>query len=210
MARRKYTDVERKLMATIAFNLKRILNEKGLFQKDLAGGTKLSTSVISDYLTAKTLATPGSIQLMSEFLQVQKADIDPTFAGSANELTKLPVINKITLHEGSYVFEDIFGFEDIPNSWINKGDYFCFRPQDDSMLNARILSGDTVLIRQQETVKNGEIALLLIKDTMVLRRVFLDGQAFNLSSENPKYPAEQYKESEINVIGKPIKVIINF
>lgn len=81
MARRKFTDVERNLMRDIAYNLKKILKERRMSQKDLADMTGLSTSVISDYINEKTLATPGSVQILSDALDIYKSDIDPTFKG---------------------------------------------------------------------------------------------------------------------------------
>ena len=66
MARRKYTEVEEKLMNDIAQNLKKILISKKWYQKDLAAAAGLSTSVVSDYISAKTLASPGVIEKMAE------------------------------------------------------------------------------------------------------------------------------------------------
>lgn len=104
MARKKYTDVERKIIKDISINLKRILNEKGLSQKDLADLSGLSTSVISDYLTEKTLATPGSIQLMADALNVKKTSIDSSLDQGNSELSRLPIIGRISCGNGSLAY----------------------------------------------------------------------------------------------------------
>ena len=65
---------------------------------------------------------------------------------------------------------------------------FALRVAGDSMVNARILDGDIVFVRQQDTVNDGEIAAVLIDDDATLKRVrFLPGDLLMLQPENPKY-----------------------
>ena len=65
---------------------------------------------------------------------------------------------------------------------------FALRVAGDSMINARILDGDIVFVRQQDTVNDGEIAAVLIDDEATLKRVrFLPGDLLMLQPENPKY-----------------------
>lgn len=79
MARRKITEVERNIMKEISKNLRKILKDTGWNQKELAEKVGLSTSVMSDYLNEKTMATPGSVQMMADALGLEKGDIDPSF-----------------------------------------------------------------------------------------------------------------------------------
>ncbi|MNC23560.1 helix-turn-helix protein [compost metagenome] len=81
--RKKYAEVEKVLMAEMAKNLKSILEKKKITQKELAEKTGLSTSAISDYTNAKTLMSPGNLQMICDVLDVAHGDIDPTFRGSA-------------------------------------------------------------------------------------------------------------------------------
>lgn len=81
--RKKYAEVEKVLMADMAKNLRSVLEKKKVTQKELAEMTGLSTSAISDYTNAKTLMSPGNLQMICEVLGVAHGDIDPTFRGSA-------------------------------------------------------------------------------------------------------------------------------
>jgi len=80
--RKRYTEVEEKLMKDIANNLKKILKEKGITQRELAEKSGLSTSAISDYVNGKNLVPPGKLQKIAESLNVSKGDIDPTYRGN--------------------------------------------------------------------------------------------------------------------------------
>ena len=60
-----------------------------------------------------------------------------------------------------------------------------FRCVGDSMINARIFDGDTVFIRLQPEVENGQIAVLRIGDAYTLKRVYVFDHYVELRSENP-------------------------
>ena len=60
-----------------------------------------------------------------------------------------------------------------------------FRCVGDSMINARIFDGDTVFIRLQPEVENGQIAVLRIGDAYTLKRVYVFDHYVELRAENP-------------------------
>lgn len=64
---------------------------------------------------------------------------------------------------------------------------FALRCKGDSMINARIFSGDVVYIRQQDTAENGQIAAVLIGEEATLKRVRQFPDHISLEPENPQY-----------------------
>jgi repressor LexA len=218
--RKKYTDVERRLMIDMAENLSKVLIRKGISQRALAELTGLSTSAISDYINAKTLMSPGNVQLVSSALKVNKSDIDPTFRGSVTnanisdfadgKIVNLPIVGKISCGNGIIAYESIEGYEPTPKEWLNGGDYFYLRAKGDSMTGARILDNDLLLIRKQPEVENGEIAAVLIGEEAVLKRVYRNGDTIMLQSENPAYPPIFCPPAEALIIGKLKMATIKF
>lgn len=85
---------------------------------------------------------------------------------------------------------------------------FVIRAKGDSMKNARIHDGDIVFVREQPIVKNGEIAVILINNEIILRRIYYKEKTkLVLIAENPKYEPLIYigKEIEkIKILGKAI------
>ena len=86
---------------------------------------------------------------------------------------------------------------------------FALRCKGDSMKNARILDGDIVFIKKQDTVENGEIAAVLIDDDATLKRVRrLPGGMLMLSPENNDYqPIFIGGENEtrvVRILGKAV------
>ncbi|MBO0961490.1 helix-turn-helix domain-containing protein [Neobacillus sp. MM2021_6] len=184
----------------------------------------ISKSTLSDYINCKTLIHPGNVEKLAKAFGVEKSDIDPSFGSSKdivnedqgeysapNSMKKLPVVGKISCGAGSIAFEEIEGYEPTPREWLNGGEYFYLKAKGDSMVNARIVEGDLLLIRKQYDVENGEIAAVSIDDEAVLKRVFKTGDNVILQSENPNYaPIVLDPKKNIRIIGKLKRVVLTF
>ena len=77
------------------------------------------------------------------------------------------------------------------------------------MIGARIMDGDIVFIRKQDTVEDGEIAAVVIDDEATLKRVYYDREnnMIQLVAENPAYKPLVYTGSrlnEIHILGKAV------
>ncbi|MCR4718372.1 MAG: helix-turn-helix domain-containing protein [Firmicutes bacterium] len=87
---------------------------------------------------------------------------------------------------------------------------FCVTAQGDSMINARIMDGDIVFIREQSIVENGEIAVVIVNDDEVtLKRFYYypESKRVILQAENPKYQPMVYDGEQlehIRVLGKAV------
>lgn len=86
---------------------------------------------------------------------------------------------------------------------------FCLAARGDSMIGARIRSGDIVFCRAQDMVNNGEIAAVIIGDEATLKRVYYypEQKKLVLQAENPKYEPFVYVNDEldqIRILGKAV------
>lgn len=122
------------------------------------------------------------------------------------EIKKFPLLGEIACGQPIFVNEDRESYI-LAGSNI-KAD-FCLKARGDSMINARILDGDIVFIRQQPVVNDGEIAAVVIDDTATLKRVYYDREqnTIQLVAENPAYRPLIYQNdmlSEIQILGKAV------
>lgn len=207
MARRKYTEVEEKLMTDIAYNLKKLLVSKKWFQKDLAAAAGLSTSVVSDYLKAKTLASPGIIEKMAEVLGVEKSDIDPTYAklSERKNPSLIPMVGSICAGNGIFANSNVEDYVCYPFPAKKQPD-FALEVKGDSMINAGIENGDIVYFRKSDWVDhNGQIAAVVLNssDEGVLKRIkWTEGSPLmTLKPENEAYEERQIRPNELTVCG---------
>ncbi len=122
---------------------------------------------------------------------------------------KLPMLGKIACGEPIFADEEHETYVEVDESY---GADFCLTAQGDSMINAGIENGDTVLIREAPIVENGEIAAVIIDDEATLKRVYYykGENKLVLQAENPRYSPFVYLNEEletIRIIGKAVAVI---
>lgn len=122
------------------------------------------------------------------------------------EIKKLPLLGKIACGHPIYAEEE---HESYAAADARLDADFCLRAIGDSMIGARIFDGDTVFIRAQASVDNGDIAAVIINDEATLKRVYFypDEEKLVLSPENPRYAPLVYVGSElesIKIIGKAV------
>lgn len=119
---------------------------------------------------------------------------------------RLPVLGKIACGEPIYAAEEHESYVAVGTDLDAD---FCLRATGDSMVGARIFDGDTVFIRSQSSVDNGEIAAVIINDEATLKRVYFypNESKLVLSPENPRYAPLVFVGSEleeIKIIGKAV------
>lgn len=84
---------------------------------------------------------------------------------------------------------------------------FCLTAKGDSMINARIFDGDILFVKAQDTVDDGEIAVVLIDNEATVKRVYYDKEnnVITLVPENPTHKPLRYtgeKLNQIRILGK--------
>ena len=72
----------------------------------------------------------------------------------------------------------------------------------DSMINAGILNGDYIIIKQQNTANNGDIVAALIEDEATVKTFYKEHGHFRLQPENPDY--EPIIVENLSILGKVI------
>lgn len=90
---------------------------------------------------------------------------------------------------------------------VKAGDFIVIAVGD-SMIEAGIHDGDKCVIRPQEQVENGEIALIAVDDGSTIKRFYQDDQGIHLKPCNPAHPTQHYDvDAPIRVLGRFISVV---
>lgn len=96
----------------------------------------------------------------------------------------------------------------IPSSFASTGNLFALGVKGDSMIDEGIFDGDTVIIREQSTVENGETAVALINNNEVtLKKIYREKNRIRLEPANPKLKPLYVKE--VIIQGKVISTFRN-
>ena len=99
----------------------------------------------------------------------------------------------------------------VPANMIGNGAHYALTVAGDSMIEAGILDGDTVIIQRTDYVENGEIAVALVDGCEVtLKKVRRKGNAILLEPCNKNYETRIYSPERITIQGKLIGLMRNY
>lgn len=96
----------------------------------------------------------------------------------------------------------------VPPEMISGGDHYALEVRGDSMIEAGILDGDTVIIRNASTANPGEIIVALVDDEeATLKRFRRKGASIALEAANPAYETRIFGPDRVRVQGKLVGLI---
>jgi repressor LexA len=123
--------------------------------------------------------------------------------GNTQDFREIPILGVVAAGRPILAVENMDGSLKLHNSLLKSGqDYFALRVRGDSMEAAGIMDGDTAVIEHQNTVRNGEIAVVMLDDEAVtLKTFYRESNRIRLQSENSKYPP-LYSTGDVRVLGK--------
>ncbi len=194
----------------------KILRSKfGLTQEELAAAAHTTKQTIHKYETGIISNIPASkIKLIADRLETTPAYLmgwaDESISYNFDNIlpmpsfVKKPRLGTIACGDPILAEQNIDAYDDVPDTIHCDFTLHC---KGDSMVDARIMDGDIVYIRQQPTVENGEIAAVLIGDEATLKRVYLSPGTVNLVPCNPKYAPMVFtgdKLNDIRILGKAV------
>jgi repressor LexA len=97
---------------------------------------------------------------------------------------------------------------EIPLAMLGSGDHFALEVAGDSMIDAGILDGDTVVIRKGETAENGQIIVALVDDNEVtLKRLRRRGNSIALEPANPRHETKLFPADRVRVQGRLVALL---
>lgn len=123
-----------------------------------------------------------------------------------DEVTYAPLIGKVTAGLPITAVENIEEYIPIPRSRVSRDDQlFVLTVEGDSMIEAGILDGDLVVVKQQNTADNGEIVVAMTDDDeATVKRFFKDKYHIRLEPENSTMEPLLYQH--VTILGKVIGV----
>ena len=99
----------------------------------------------------------------------------------------------------------------LPEDLQKNGEYFGLKVKGDSMIEAGINDGDTVIIKKSSTADTGQIAVVLIDEQeATLKRIRKKGNTIALEAANKNYDTKIYASNRIKIQGRLISLYRNF
>ena len=124
-------------------------------------------------------------------------------AETAPHFTSIPVMGRIAAGVPIEAIQTHSHSISVPPELISRGDHYALEVRGDSMIEAGILDGDTVLIRKTDTAESGDIIVALVDDEeATLKRLRKKGASVALEAANPAYETRIFGPGRVRIQGK--------
>ena len=125
--------------------------------------------------------------------------------------SEIPVLGKIAAGTPVEAIQNEVSRIPLPENIEKKGQYFGLKVQGDSMIEAGINDGDTVIVKKTDTADNGKIVVALIDDhEAMLKRIRRKGKTVALESANKNYETKIFGPDRVKVQGVLVSLYRNF
>ena len=126
-------------------------------------------------------------------------------------LNKIPVLGQIAAGTPIEAIQNEVNRIAIPEELSKGGEHFGLKVSGDSMIEAGINDGDTVIVKKANTANNGQIVVALIDDhEAMLKRIRKKGKIVALESANKKYETKIFGPDRVKVQGVLVSLYRNF
>ncbi|HHY38838.1 MAG TPA: helix-turn-helix domain-containing protein [Clostridia bacterium] len=219
-------------MPDFAERLRELRLKKDVTQVELGKLLSLSKQTISSYENRGSTPDPETLQRLADYFDVSvdyllgRTDDPRMYTREASDsahvsehvviekipgawpvgpTVKVPVLGAIRAREPIHAEQNIEGWEEVPQQWVN-GECFFLRVTGDSMTGARIQEVDLVFVRRQDFAENGDIVVAIVNgEDATIKRIFFADETIILHPENPKYRPLVFRGKErdqVRIVGK--------
>ena len=117
-------------------------------------------------------------------------------------INSVPILGKIAAGTPIEAIQNEVSKIAIPEELSNNGEHFGLKVTGDSMIEAGINDGDTVIVKKSDTANNGQIVVALIDDhEAMLKRIRKKGKIVALESANKRYETKIFGPDRVKVQG---------
>ena len=196
-------------------NLRRIMQEKRYRAVDIVNGMGVSKQIVSSWVNGQRVPRMRMLDSLCEFLNVRRSDL---LEEPSDELSLATGFVKLYdgIPAGAPALLDEYVVDHIPTALPHPEDYAAIIVHGESMINAGIPNGCTVMIKRQPCAENGQIVACRVNgESVTLKRFSQQGDTVVLSPANPAFspivvPVSDFENGSAQILGVLKQVIINY
>ena len=192
-------------------NLKKQAAIAGENQPDIAEVLGVTKSAVNAYFTGNKMPRMDRIKKLADHFGCNVSDlVDDKSIEDQVTAVAIPVLGTVPAGVPIEAIQDILGYEEIPKIMADTGEFFCLRVEGNSMYPL-LYSGETIVIKKQETADNGDIVVALVdNEETTVKRLKKMSDGIILEAENPEYNSLYFNEKQIQnekvkIIGKAVE-----
>ena len=134
--------------------------------------------------------------------------VRPAPANDAPPFISIPVMGRIAAGTPIEAIQSRSHTIGMPPDMLGTGDHYALEVRGDSMIEAGIHDGDTVIIKKQDSANTGDIIVALIDDEeATLKRLRKRGSSIALEADNPAYETRVLGPDRVRIQGKLVSLM---
>ncbi len=205
--------------AVLAKNIRYYMAQEKKTRAELCQALNVKYTTLSDWVNGKTYPRIDKLEKMAAYFGVEKSALVEDWNRLPKEAVPfsprptraVPLVGVVSCGIPLLAEENIEGYIETPQEDLNNGEtYFWLRAKGDSMTNIGIHAGDLLLIRKQNDVDSGDIAVVSVNgDDATLKRVIKKENALVLQPENSAYEMKIFvgrEMEEVHIRGRLMKL----
>lgn len=186
-------------------NLRKYMSLNNKTQVDLINDLGFNKSAVSTWCNGTRLLRMDKVDALTKYFGIRRSDLIEDKSESKIKPATIPVLGSVPAGIPIEAIQDIIDYEEIDAATAAKGEYFALQVKGSSM-EPRIREGDIVIVRKQDDVESGEIAIVMVNgDNATIKRLLKYEDGIRLMPTNPAYEPLYFTNDEI--LEKPVKVI---
>lgn len=183
------------------------LEERGFIRRLAHRARALEVVKLPEQATAAAPAR-GRTPFKPDVIQGGGMNPRPTVAEAANDVRDLPLLGKIAAGTPIAAIQHERERLPVPEAMLGAGEHYLLEIEGDSMIEAGILDGDTVIIKRVENASSGEIVVALVEgEEATLKRLRKKGQSIALEPANSAYETRIFGPDQVEVQGKLVGLL---
>lgn len=204
-------------MNSFGAKLKSCRKDMSLSQRELGQKIGVAESTISLYESNKRFPDAETLQKISSLFNVSldyllgnapcKKPVSPTGRG-----VRIPVLGRVVAGIPIEAVEEILDYEEITPELAASGEFFALKIRGHSM-EPRMMEGDVVIVRRQDDVESGDIAIVLVNgNEATVKRVKKQEDGITLIATNTSvyephyYSNKEIEELPVRILGKVVEL----
>ncbi len=111
--------------------------------------------------------------------------LDDQFNLNRTEMVNVPIVGRVAAGQPVLAVENIEGYYPIPSEFMPNEETFILTVKGESMVNAGILDGDRIVVRQQPNAENGDMVVAMTEDgEATVKTFYKENGYYRLQPEN--------------------------
>ena len=199
-------------MLQLKKHIDKYLERNNMLQKDFAKIIGVQPNTLSQWINEKREPDFQTILKISQVLEISVDELFGLPRIGAKKGVKIPVLGSVAAGIPIEAITDIEDYEEITEELAATGEYVALRIKGDSM-SPKIENGDIVIIRVQNTIENGEIAIVIVDgDEATCKKIKKTPEGitlipFNIEHYEPvSYSNKQIEELPVRIFGKVVEL----